>query len=178
MQNLKYLLLNNNKIKLIEAELFYDANRLLELNLESNLLTLINFNNIGNMLYLNALNVRKNPVKKIDPNLKITISTIQNLQLDNSDEKCDLTVFYRKNQYMPILLQQFFETMSNLLIVHMKYNQIETIASNSFTNLTNLNYLYLSFNRLKQINENSFKGLFNLKSLLLDNNLIESIEFS
>lgn len=71
-----------------------------------------------------------------------------------------------------------FKGLSDVVILSLSSNQIDTVAIDAFKDNAHLEYLELDTNKLKYISNELFQPLHNIKGLFLQKNQIEVIESS
>jgi hypothetical protein len=71
-----------------------------------------------------------------------------------------------------------FTKVPRLILLHLKNNQITTLAANAFNGLTILKYLLLQYNNITVLPENIFETLAGLFYLDLSFNMLTSFEFT
>lgn len=76
------------------------------------------------------------------------------------------------------LPKNVFRHLTNLKVLDVSHNQIQTIDSGCFTGLKLLHFLSLDFNRILQVPQNVFEEVHNLKSLHLEYNHINYLNES
>ncbi|CAG2205667.1 unnamed protein product [Mytilus edulis] len=103
--------------------------------------------------------------------LYINNATLWNYQLKFTCER-----FYKKGELKIDCshknLTHIPDLPSDTVYLNLQHNLIIRIPNNTFKHMTNLKVLDLSFNKLQSMNDQSFSGLRNLMKLDLNNNMI------
>ncbi len=136
--------LKNNKISKIQDYTFF-ALQIKEINLENNNLSEINYitfvYDLSNYIRLEILNLKKNPIKYIDPEF-IKSYVFANLIEFYLDINNSMKISYiENNKLIKTINGSLFEKMPNLKSIQLNSNQIESIEINTFNNLKYLQKL-------------------------------------
>ena len=189
----KFEILTSNLTKLTRIEL--GNNQLMQIKISSKLINL-NFiklvkNQIGNLfdliempLNIKHLHLSSNFMRSLNVPTKYYSINLETLQLNNNYltdiSKLDvlLSSIHLKYLYLShnnLKILNLKSNYSNLIVLDLKNNQIESICQDFFDKLINLEYLLLSQNKIKYIE--SLKNSVKLKNLDLNNNGLENIDF-
>ncbi|XP_043494620.1 protein toll-like [Polistes fuscatus] len=148
IRNLKELKLNENNMKELDPELFFDLHLLESLNLKGNALTKLDSYNF----FFNI------PLKLFDQNKELR------------------KVFLHDNKIALLTLpDNFLANLENLEEVVLSSNALENLTENLFWGSSSLKYISLNYNILKTLPQNIFRGLQNVEKLIINNNKIETL---
>jgi leucine-rich repeat protein SHOC2 len=170
LQNLKYLNLSSNFLHNINCNL--EFNKLKKLYICNNFLMNIDLNHLIELksLFLTNNNIIDLNVKKCTNLKKLCISSnnLYNIHNDVYQIK-NLDVLYLFHNNIDDISK--LHELSNLKILDLSFNKIESIPSHLFENLTKLEYLNLSNNKISLLPEN-IENCKYLTNLTLNNNEI------
>ena len=152
--SLKYLDLSFNKLSIIHKEMFYDLSKVYKFQLYSNNINKIYQGSFNYMPALNILDLGFNKLTVIDPDIFNGLSNVLILALDH-------------NTIRSIRLTKGLE---NLQVLHLQYNNLDSIHNNSFPYMPYLKRLSLAHNRLLNINNLAEYKLERLEYLWLYSN--------
>jgi hypothetical protein len=164
--NLKSLRLDSNKLTTLSANWLGNFEKLIEVSFAFNELKSIN-----QFLFKYNLNVVS--VSFANNNLNRFFDTFLALEpLANTLESLNL----RSNSFDTF---SNFPNLKNLKLLDLSKNYLKEIDEKTFQSLESLKSLYLSFNKLERIHPESFSVLKNIENLYLDENfLVESPKIS
>lgn len=185
LKDLKNLLLNNNKINLIQDKSFKTLDNLIELNLAHNELSIftvckdclpnlevliLNNNFITQItkdelsfVNLGYLNIENNNITGFGEESFIDLHEMTRLEASHNPLSGDLEA----GTFAGLVLLPFLD-ISNCNFI--------TVKNNSFNDLTELKKLNLSHNKIETLEYNSFMNLENLEILDLSGNHLKSFE--
>jgi Leucine-rich repeat (LRR) protein len=146
LPRLKFLYLNNNKIKELQPGLFNNLLGLQELLLNNNKIRELKLGTFNNLSKLHLLYLNNNQIQELQPGVFNNLLRLQELLLNN-------------NKIRELKL----DTFNNLPKLHELYlgiNQIQELQPGVFNNLPNLRMLFLSGNQISRLQPNSYYGLY------------------
>ncbi|XP_013773472.1 leucine-rich repeat-containing protein 70-like [Limulus polyphemus] len=184
--HLKYLSLNNNRIKTTMLSLGVYRN-LEHLDISHNeLVKLTPFNFIG-LRSLQLLNLSSNLISELNNETFLGLESLTELFLDhNLLQSIPDSVFTKLRGLKKLdlsmnristILQDSFQGLNNLEYLSLRSSKLTFIPSESFHSLKNLLTLDLGLNSFPSIPENSFSFLNKLTELILDNCGIQEIVY-
>ncbi|MFH4974125.1 hypothetical protein AB6A40_000834 [Gnathostoma spinigerum] len=185
---IKKLVLDNNRIRAINPDAFRGLEFvMLELSIAMNKLTAIPTDSLIAMRALSVLNLRCNNIGDITQPAFRNLSSLIDLNL-GCNQICNIegAVFDDVKQTLQNLIldhncltsfpSESVNHLDNLIALHIKYNQLETLEKHQLGNMTSLTILTLTGNKIRSIDKEFAIGLDNLKYLYLGNNNITSLE--
>jgi hypothetical protein len=159
--NLKQLHLNNNRLKIFNAEYRFLS------SFDSIRLDYNNLHDFPTSIYytvmsFNDLNFSGNPIGTLEPLFFYATNRIFNLYFKNC------SIFLIKNDT--------FVKLHILITLDLSYNNLYYLEKNCFCELESLEILNLSYNSMVFIHSELFKESYRLKNLDLSNNELRDIE--
>ena len=150
------IMLDGNKLTNVD---FTNMDLLIKLNLSHNHITSLNqFRSLQN---LRVLDVSDNQITQIEPNTFANLEFLHFLNLSNNSLH---------------LLQTFtFVGLFNLSVLNLSGNNITNVTSDAFFPLKMLSELNLSNNKLVKLDDHTFANLTNLKVLNISHNKLEHL---
>lgn len=163
LTNLRLLRLDKNKITDLHKDLFVGLQQLTVLNLNDNNIAYIPSGTFADLSKLELLDLSRNTITAslMSPRTFSGLSNMQTLILSNN-----------RLRTLPSSSLKFLD---NLKMLDLSYNVIETIQSNGFFGLSSLNELHLHDNEIDFVTKWAFQGLNWLRKLTLYNNRLKSI---
>uniref|UniRef100_A0A2S2Q8Z6 Relaxin receptor 2 n=1 Tax=Sipha flava TaxID=143950 RepID=A0A2S2Q8Z6_9HEMI len=185
--NLIWLHLLNNNLKVLEEDALYGLNNVVTLFLDYNYLEFLNLNSWKHMTKLTWLDLSHNLLTFKNENFPILI----NLTLLHLNWNCIETIneflFYGLpnirdldlgNNAITVIHKSAFKNLKKLVELNIINNKITTIAPELFHPLQLLNKLAIGNNPLTQINGDVFTGIKNLYSLDMNGINKDNIDMS
>ncbi|CAI6356912.1 unnamed protein product [Macrosiphum euphorbiae] len=181
--NLKRIAMRSNNI-VLSNDSFDGYNSLVMIHLENNRLAVIPpfvFKYQNKLRYLFLL---RNELNVLEKDALYGLDNIRTLFLDNNH-----LVFLNLNSWKHMVKVQWiylsnnlltfknecFPLFTNLEMLHLQWNRIETINEFMFADLPNLSVLNLSNNVITVVHKNAFQNLLNLSDLNIADNRITTI---
>ncbi|XP_025017049.1 leucine-rich repeat-containing G-protein coupled receptor 5-like isoform X2 [Tetranychus urticae] len=179
---LKEIMINKNRIEVIDEDSFNSNNYLQLIEIKGNPLKSLDYSSFLNCTRLRKIVISDGHGLSRWPNLsnanslqhisfdRTNIQTVSPLLCISSAALKSLIVKSSRLRYLPAL-----NNCAKLELLDFSYNQLTMIGEKHFITQSQLTHLFLSHNWIQEIHGNSFTGLENLKMLDLSNNLIKSI---
>lgn len=177
-------------ISILTFRSFYEMNRLLELNLQGNLLKTLPDLAFQNLHRLRSLNLAFNRIDDFNFGAFENVGNLAHLFIDVSHNRLEVlrvnrTFVYPLNNIMSLDFSHnnisvidvtFFEPVANeLKILNMSRNILREISPDTIGQLTRLISVDLSYNRVSLIELNTFMAARRLKSVDLRHNKLEDL---
>ncbi|XP_045452698.1 chaoptin-like [Melitaea cinxia] len=183
LDNLIELLLNNNKIHTLSNKCFKTLQKLVHLDLSSNVITQIDFDK-ENLLSLRSLIFHNNHITQIKKDNFEQLQLLQFLDLSqnnisNIESQSFKTLAYLnsllidKNPLMGNLQSNTFEGLSEVPKLELSYTLLNVIANASFYDMINLNDLNISHSKVCELQYNTFSNTGKIDVLDLSYNMIK-----
>jgi len=109
-----------------------------------------------------VLDLKKNSIVKIDPNVFLNTPKLEKLDLSHNGLELD---------------EHTFCHLGNLKYLNLRENCLKSLDDELFSGLKKLEMLNLSLNRISSISHGVFKNLSSLKFLTLEDNRLENFVF-
>ncbi|XP_022913551.1 leucine-rich repeat and immunoglobulin-like domain-containing nogo receptor-interacting protein 2 isoform X2 [Onthophagus taurus] len=184
-RDLQYLDLSNNHLVSIPQGSFKDQEKLQELHLNKNKLSVVNNRTFTGLKSLTVLNLRENFLDELPKDLFYVLPNLEELNLgQNRISKIDknafsglhsLRVLYLDDNLLSAVPTHSFSVMGNLAELHIGLNEFTDLKSNAFAGLGKLSVLDLNGAGLPNISESAFHGLVGLRTLNLADNRLRVI---
>lgn len=163
---IKVLDLSHNHLTTFRQSDLRAGSALEALYLNANRLGILADNAFHQMPHLRQLNLADNQLAALPPTLFTTSSpmkSLESLQLQNNS--------------LTLLTPELFSGLTNLAMLNLSYNAIDSLYfnENTFKGLAKLKFLDLSHNRLTSIAANTFKHLTHLQVLNVNFNQIATL---
>eukprot|EP00039_Didymoeca_costata_P029816 m.26537 g.26537 ORF g.26537 m.26537 type:complete len:1015 (-) comp7806_c0_seq2:174-3218(-) len=161
---LEYLSIIENKLSVIHAEVFTDANLALEiLDLSDNLLTDIAPGAFSPLKSLLEIYLTKNSLTRFTPGMFAG--------------NTKLTIIHMEDNLITSVPGGSFNGHRSLESLYLGKNDIKFVNQTAFSNLNRVTTLDLSDNLITSLGRDTFTSLEQLKNLILSENDITSVEF-
>lgn len=162
---LKDVDVRSNNLLGIPAYAFADCNQIKTVKLADNKITNVNVNAFFKCASLKELSLNQNKLSTLDQRTFNPLKELQFLSLsDNMFETLP-------GDNMASL----FDSLSNLISLHLNYNRIKEVNENHFKSLSKLESLLLQGNKLLEIPFRTFRGLINLNYFDISENQLEHL---
>lgn len=152
--------LNNNQIKYIRPNAFYELSSLSWIDLSVNNIEEIWNGCFGTVESLKHLILAKNLIKKIDENAFVDMKNLSTVDISINE--------------LSVWSVRWFSNSPKLSYINMMGNKIKYLPRDAFINNVNLSIINFAHNELTSIHSDTFNGLNYLYELRLDNNRIVS----
>ena len=192
--NLIHLLLDDNRIKELDARSFVEMKSLQYLSLEGNRLQKIPDEAFQNLHHLRKLNLAHNELKSLNFAAFDKVGTLVHMQIDASHNKLQFLRANRTLSYptssnimslnlasnnVSMIEMGFFDPVQNVMkVLNLSHNSLLTITPENIGSLRRLHSLDLSHNILETIEQGTFVGTKKLHSIFLNNNNLSSLDQS
>jgi internalin A len=183
MVELKYLDINNNKIKSIDA--IRNFTKLNYLNIYKNEIASISV--VKNFIFLNEYDFRYNQINFFDAvqelikNKSILDLRFNNIGWFNNSVLCSprIKFIYLMNNRLRIIKSYSFINVPNTIFINLDDNIIQQIEPFGLSELNKLEFLSLRNNLIKFLYRDLFSGFNLIENLIfINNNKVSTIEFN
>ncbi|XP_055951250.1 chaoptin-like [Argiope bruennichi] len=161
LENLEWLLLDNNDITIISFSFINQLKRLIHFDISSN-----NIKKLPSDIFLRAKYNRLNSIH-------ISNNRINNLKCYSFQNMHSASQIFLFNNKIQVIESWAFTNCSNLHSVVLSNNHIRSIESSAFYNLSKLSNVYLQDNNLHLFSLDIFEGNTSPMNINLSNNFIE-----
>ncbi|CAL1267963.1 unnamed protein product [Larinioides sclopetarius] len=161
LENLEWLLLDNNGITSISFSLIHQLKRLIHFDISSN-----NMKKLPSDMFLNSRNNRLNSIH-------ISNNRINRLKYHLFKNMHSISQIFLFNNKIQVIENQAFMNCSNLHTIVLSNNNLRYIEPSAFYNLSKLTNLYLQDNKLELFSLDIFEGNTSPININLSNNFIE-----
>ncbi|XP_052765949.1 protein toll-like [Mya arenaria] len=162
LENVLFLSLENNKIKIIPQDVFNATSKSLQgIRLSSNFITEIDIEKSFRNLSLISLFLESNKIQNVSGTFRIFPDIFEIHLNDNKIRK---------------LPQDAFTNLTNLQILDLGNNKLNSVPSSLFSGLTSLKRLNMSDNNIETLPEGIFQDLNTVATLSMTNNLFKHLD--
>ena len=182
LENLRYLNLQYNSIKVIHRNTFASSSNLQGLNLAHNQLETLSSAMFIGLHHLTMLDLHRNHIDNINDNAFLYTTSLISLDLSHNlirdlpesflKNLDKLEVLNLTNNHLITTESVLIEDLTSLQSVNLSYNTIEVFSSETLPQLQTLD---LSWNNLSSMDTNDFLNVSGVKLLKLDGNPVENI---
>lgn len=175
-----------NKISVVGRESFKGLDKLVRLDLDSNLVQL-SPNLFSELKQLNSLSLIFNKINDIPKDTFAGLSNLMWLYLGHNDIRSisknsftglssSLLFLWLNDNKISSVESGTFGQMPELTRLHLENNKLTSIQQGVLKGLHKLDGLFLEYNQLGRVSKTDFKGLIGLRILNLHHNQIDNIE--
>ena len=181
MKQLIVLDLSNNNLSSISNRLFKSQSELKVLNLTRNNITFIEKDAFMGLQKLIKLDIRQNNIRSIHPEALVELSYLLQLNLSCNIIKtipmfpASLQLLDLRKNEIIYIDSKVFSGLKNLIGINLAHNNINFVHQNAFKNNAKLQLLQLAYNSISLLDYHTFPWNSSLTSLFLDHNNISNI---